>query len=395
MKGRLLLALGRIFFDQAATWRLLAFSIAGYAFSLAVILSTLGLMDGFESTLKQGLRLAAGDAILTHRQGFFQLSGEVLEEMQVQGVRSVAGVVQSEAFALSDGKSQGVLARGVDAEEFKIVTGMSFDLPHEGIVVGQTLAQDWQLKTGDTVTLVLARGIEGELPQFVPLQVSSIVRHGIHEKDARLVYVAKTRLQEALGLGDKINVALLNFGPAFTDVHELEIKIGELADAMGNPWVLKPAWQEFSGLLEAVEVEKTSIAIVLQLIVLVAVFNVAAFLVTLQARKIREFFLLRAFGLPRGRFFAFASVLLITMWATSCVGALILVKIFNWLLANASWLQVPGDIYVLTQLQVLLSFKDYVWVFGLALVWMAILGGFAARKIRSQSLLAGLRQEFQ
>jgi len=395
MRGRLLIALGRIFFDQAATWRLMAFSIAGYAFSLAVILSTLGLMDGFESTLKQGLRLAAGDAILTHRQGFFQLSGEVLEEMQVQGVRSVAGVVQSEAFALSNGKSQGVLARGVDAEEFKIVTGMTFDLPHEGIVVGQTLALDWQLKAGDTVTLVLARGTEGELPQFVPLQVSSIVRHGIHEKDARLVYVAKSRLQEALGLGERINVALLNFGPAFTDVHELEDKIGELGEAMGNPWVLKPAWQEFAGLLEAVEVEKTSIAIVLQLIVLVAVFNVAAFLVTLQARKIREFFLLRAFGLPRARFFAFASVLLLALWATSCVGALLLVKIFNWLLANASWLQVPGDIYVLSQLQVLLSLKDYVWVFGLALVWMAILGGFAARKIRNQSLLAGLRQEFQ
>ncbi len=395
MKGSLLIALGRIFFDQAATWRLLAFSIAGYAFSLAVILSTLGLMDGFESTLKQGLRLAAGDAILTHRQGFFNPSGETLDEMQTQGVRSLAGVVQSEAFALGDGKSQGVLARGVDAAEFKAVTGMAFDLPHEGIVVGQTLAQEWQLETGDTVTLVLARGIEGELPQFLPLQVSSIVRHGIHEKDARLVYVARSRLQEALGLGEKINVALLSFGPAYADVHALEEKISELSDAMGNPWILKPAWQEFSGLLEAVEVEKTSIAIVLQLIVLVAVFNVAAFLVTLQARKIREFFLLRAFGLPRARFFAFASVLLLGLWATSCVGAMILVRVFNWLLANASWLQVPGDIYVLSQLQVLLSLKDYVWVFGLALVWMAILGGFAARKIRSQSLLAGLRQEFQ
>jgi lipoprotein-releasing system permease protein len=395
MRGRLLLSLGRIFFDQAATWRLLAFSIAGYAFSLSVILSTLGLMDGFESTLKQGLRLAAGDAILSHRQGFFHLSSDTLDEMQVQGVRAIAGVVQSEAFALGDGKSQGVLARGVDAEEFKSVTGMKFTLPHEGVVVGQTLAQEWQLKTGDTITLVLARGIEGELPQFVPLQVSSIVRHGIHEKDARLVYVAKSRLQEALGLGTKVNVALLNFGPAFTDVHELEEKIGELAVAMGNPWVLKPAWQEFAGLLEAVEVEKTSIAIVLQLIVLVAVFNVAAFLVTLQARKIREFFLLRAFGLPRGRFFVFAATLLVGMWALSCGGALILVRIFNWLLAHASWLQVPGDIYVLSRLQVLLSLKDYVWVFGLALVWMMILGGFAARKIRRQPLLAGLRQEFQ
>jgi hypothetical protein len=62
---------------------------------------------------------------------------------------------------------------------------------------------------------------------------------------------------------------------------------------------------------------------------------------------------------------------------------------------NASWLQVPGDVYVLTKLQVLLQFSDYLFVFGCALLWMVILGGFAINKMQRTSLLSGLRQEFQ
>jgi ABC-type lipoprotein release transport system permease subunit len=395
MRARLSGDLLRVFFDQAATWRLMVFSIAGYAFSLAVILGTLGLMDGFESTLKHGLRLAAGDAVLTHRSGFFEIHDDILEEMHIQGARAVAGIVQSEAFALSDGRSKGVLVRGVELKDFPQVTGMKFVLAPEGIAIGKTLATEWGLAVGDTLSLVLARGVEGELPSFLSLKVNAIVEHGIHEKDARLVYVRREELQNVLAVGSKFNMALIAMKGEFNDMHALEDKVGELAQIMGSPWVLRPAWQEFASLLEAVEVEKTSIAIVLQLIVLVAVFNVAAFLMTLHARKLREFFLLRAFGLARGQFLRFASVVLIGIWATSCVGALGLIRLFNWLLWHVSWLQVPGDIYVLTRLQVLLSLKDYLWVFGLALLWMGILGGLAARKLRKQTLLAGLRQEFQ
>ncbi|MBY0518040.1 MAG: hypothetical protein K2P81_14120 [Bacteriovoracaceae bacterium] len=393
MPGRLLLALGRIFFDQAATWRLLAFSIFGYAFSLAVILSTLGLMDGFEETLKNGLRLSSGDAYLTHKNGFYQLEDSVLEEMQLHGVQAVSGLVQSEAFALREGMSKGVLVRGIDPKDFGNVTGLKIPLQEQSIVLGDVLARDWKMNLGDEVTLVLAKGHEGEKPQFITLKYAGSVRHGIYEKDSRFVYMNRPELQESLGLGSKINLGLIQFVKKSSE--NLEESVRSLDDSMGNPWYVKASWQEFSGLLEAVAVEKTSIAVVLQLIVVVAVFNVAAFLITLQSRKTREFFLLRAFGLPRKRFFVFASTLLLNVWLTSCVVALGLVKFFNYLLIHASWLQVPGDIYVLTQLQVKLELTDYLIVFGLALVWMIILGGFAIRKVKGQSLLTGLRQEFQ
>lgn len=394
-KSSLILALARVFFDQASTWRLLLFTILGYAFSLAVILCTLGLMDGFSSTLKEGLRLSSGDAILTNQNGFFKINNATLEEMQLHGVKAIASVVQTEAFILHDGKSQGVLVKGIENEEMSQVTGMDFQISEGEIIVGETLAKDWRIKNGDYVSLVLASGKEGDLPQFMPLTVKHTISHGIHEKDSRLVYVELAQLRAILGIDKKMNVALLSFGTTQVKVAEVQERVDNLREVLGRPWILRPAWQEFAGLLEAVEIEKTSIAIVLQVIVLVAIFNVAAFLITLQTRKTREFFLLNALGMPRKRFFTFASSVLFTLWILSCAFAYLFVKFFNYLLLNASWLQVPGDVYVLTKLQVLLQFSDYLFVFGCALLWMVILGGLALKKMQRTSLLSGLRQEFQ
>ncbi len=394
-KSSLLLALARVFFDQASTWRLLLFTILGYAFSLAVILSTLGLMDGFSTTLKEGLRLSSGDAILTNQNGFFTVNNVTLEEMQIHGVKAIASVLQTEAFILHDGKSQGVLVKGIENEEMSLVTGMNFQLGVGEVIVGETLAKDWRLKNGDEISLVLASGKEGDLPQFMPLKVKDTITHGIHEKDSRMVYVDLNHLRTTLGIKNKINVALLSFGATQVNVSEVQERVDNLREVLGRPWILKPSWQEFSGLLEAVEIEKTSIAIVLQVIVLIAVFNVAAFLITLQTRKTREFFLLNALGMPRKRFFTFASSVLLVLWFMSCGCAYLFVKFFNYLLLNASWLQVPGDVYVLTKLEVLLQLSDYLFVFGCALLWMIILGGFALKKMQRTSLLSGLRQEFQ
>jgi len=157
---------------------------------------------------------------------------------------------------------------------------------------------------------------------------------------------------------------------------------------------VRAAWQEFSGILEAVAVEKASITVILQLIVVVAVFNIAAFLVTLRTRKAQEYFLLCAVGLPRQRFFAFGKTILLIVWLLSCGCAWLLVQLFNLLLAHAPGLQVPGDVYLLSRLQVILTPTDYIVVFVPAMGWIALVGWLSARKLKKQSLLTGLRQEF-
>ncbi len=394
MKKSLLSSLALIFFDQANIWRLMLLSVFGYAFSLSVILSTIGIMDGFESSLKSGLKLASGDAILTSKNGFFKLSDETMQELQFHGVQKLSSLVQAEAFAVSSSQSQGVLVRGVDKEEFQAVTGLNLSLENdEDVVLGESLARRWKLSLGDDFTIMIARGGEGEAPQLLRLKVSGLIRHGIHEKDLRFVYVKKPLLQEVLGVRDRLNMALLVMSDK--SHFDLTTQIRELGFSMGTPWVVKASWQEFAGLLEAVEVEKRSIAIVLQLIVVVAVFNIAAFLVSLRSRKLREFFLIRALGMPLKKLYLFAFFLLVFLWALSCIGAIYLVKIFDYVLQNASFLQIPGEIYVIDRLKVILSFNNYILVFSLAFVWMMVLGVYGLAKLRKQTLISGLRMEFQ
>lgn len=393
MKSVLPLDLARIFFDRSSTWRLLGFTVFGFAFSLSVILGTIGLMDGFEASLKVGLRRSAGDAVLTNRQGFFVLDPVMKTILEQERVQGSAQVIQSEAFALSEGRSKGVLVRGVRDREFSLVTGLPLALSTNQVSIGKNLAEEWSLRPGSKLTLVLARGQNSELPQFIELVVAQVVTHGLYEKDSRMLYVQHELLDETLGLNHKSNLVLLTFG-ANRSVDEIEDGVDRIRQELDAGWIVRTSWHEFSAILEAVEVEKRSIAIVLQLIVLVAVFNIAAFLVTLRVRKAQEYFLLRAVGLPRGRFYRFGALLLAVVWVLSCAVAWLLIQLFNWLLANVSWLQMPGDVYLLSRLQVLLDTGDYVLVFGPALAWVLLLGWWTARKLNQQSLLTGLRREF-
>jgi lipoprotein-releasing system permease protein len=394
MKKSLLSSLTLIFFDQANIWRLMLLSVFGYAFSLSVILSTIGIMDGFEASLKSGLKLSAGDALLTSKNGFFEFSEETLQELQFHGVQKLSTLVQAEAFAVSSSQSQGVLVRGVDKEEFASVTGLNLNLENDqDVVLGESLVRRWKLSIGDDFTLMMALGGSGEAPQLLRLKLSGFVRHGIHEKDMRFVYVKKSLLQEVLGVRDRFNMALLILSDK--SPFDLTTQIRELGFSMGTPWIIKPSWQEFASLLEAVEVEKRSIAIVLQLIVVVAVFNIAAFLVSLRSRKLREFFLIRALGMPLKKLYGFSFLLLVFLWGLSCLGAVYLVKLFDYVLQNASFLQIPGEIYVIDRLKVILSFQNYFLVFSLAFVWMMVLGVYGLFKLRKQTLISGLRMEFQ
>jgi len=385
-------ALARVFFDRADTWRMLAFTVVGFAFSQAVILCTIGLMDGFEEALKGGLRRSSGDAILTHRHGFFTVDPAARAALAHAGVRAHTEILQSEAFAVHAGRTRGVLVRGVEGESFRAVTALAVAPTADQAVVGAGLAEDWGLRAGDNLTLLLAGKAGDDLPLFLSVKVSGPIRHGLHEKDARLIYVDRTYLASQLDQS-RANVALPAL-PTGVSVSEVDERVRVLRDELATAWNTRAAWHEFGGILEAAQVEKTSITVILQLIVLVAVFNVAAFLITLRVRKAQEYFLVCAVGLPRKHFFAFGPWLLLAVWALSCACATVMVWGFDWLLAHAPWLRVPGDIYLLTQLRLVLGASDYVAVFLPAMAWIAVVGWFTARRLRRQSLLTGLRQEF-
>ncbi|MFY7992018.1 MAG: ABC transporter permease [Bacteriovoracaceae bacterium] len=379
---------------------LLLATFLSFSFSICVILCTVGLMDGFELVLKSGLRYSAGDLYLHHRQSFFEMNPKLEESLKRLGINRYTGLIQHEGFLLSDGKSRGVLLKGIEPESFSQTTGLSFNLYRGEVIIGDVLARQFNLKLGSEVVIAFGKGNESidYLPGLRQFKVAGIVKHGIYEKDLRFLYALKEDVSEVVESGSRINQLLISlYPPTEKDIsldHIREVQT-ELQESLPKNYTVRPFWYEFSSLLQAVKVEKFSIGMILQLIVIVAVFNIAAFVIYLSEKKAQEIFLIRALGVSMNQIWKFWLIMITIVWSLSCGGAYLLSLVFNWGLAHLSILQVPGEVYVLSQLSLAIKPLEYIIVYGLSLAWvlLALLVGYW--RLRRRSILEGLRLEFQ
>lgn len=369
-----------------------------FTFSIAVILCTFGLMDGFDHLLKTGLRQSTGDVILTNKKGFFRTS-EVAGSVDSTKPLTAAAVIQTEAFALANGASQGVLVKGVDSESFEKASGLRIKAGESQIVIGEELSKALSVKKGDNLALALGKGnvSGGALPSIRVFQVADIIKHGIYQKDLRFVYLNRPELAELIGVGDKINMMILTYYPvdeAITDLDPISTKALDLRLGLIGDYRVRPFWDEYAFLIEAVKVEKFSISLILQLIVLVAVFNIIAFVIFVMEKKAQDFFFLRAVGLSLKDIMNFWLRSILILWAFSCVGAWLLSHVFNWSLQNLPIFKVPGQIYVLSELSIRLDLLDYVTVSAISLFWVLVAAGIGYFRLRNRPIIEGLRQEF-
>lgn len=374
-------------------------TVLSFTFSIAVILCTFGLMDGFDHLLKSGLRHSSGDILVTARRGFFSYDQDLDEQLRVVSPLSIAPVIQTEAFALTAGKSKGVMVRGIDGKSFSQATGLTVDIKPGGIVIGEELAKQLNVKIGDEMALTLGRGNEvaNSLPGIELFTVTGFVHHGIYQKDLRFVYLNRNELASLLEVGNKVNLVILATEPLNRPLENLDTVRNSqniLRRQMEPEYIVKPFWSEYNFLIEAVKVEKVSISLILQLIVVVAVFNILAFVIYIMEKKSQDFFFLRAVGLSLKSLMRFWLVSIMIIWLISCLGAHLLSRIFDWGLHNLSFLQIPGEIYVLSALSIRLDMVAYLTVYFVALLWILLAASIGYWRLKQRPIIQGLRQEF-
>ena len=393
------LSILKIVLHGRSAGKILLATVFSFTFSIAVILCTFGLMDGFDHLLKSGLRHSSGDIIVTNRRGFFPVSAELKEKIDSIKPIAVTPVIQTEAFALYGDNSKGVLVRGIEEDSFSKTTGLKVKVPTGSVVIGEELAKQFKVKVGDEIALTFGRGNEAasSLPTIKLFQISSIVKHGIYQKDLRFVYLNRADLAELLDLGNKVNQVILSVkdvNQPLENLDDIEASRQKLRQEVSSDYLVRPFWNEYSFLIEAVKVEKFSISLILQLIVVVAVFNIIAFVIYIMEKKAQDFFFLRAVGLSLSSLTRFWLISVILIWGISCVGAYIASHIFNWGLQNLWFLQIPGEIYVLSSLNIRLDLMAYVTVYAVSLIWILIAAFGGYLRMRNKPIIQGLRQEF-
>lgn len=393
------LSLLKIVLHGRSAGKILLATIFSFTFSISVILCTFGLMDGFDHQLKSGLRHSSGDILVTNRKGFFLLTPELQELLSTASPVALSPIIQTEAFAMANDSSKGVLVRGIDSKNFSGATGLELSVSPGKAVIGAELAKALNVTVGDSIGLTFGRGNEASeaLPLIQTFTVEGLVRHGIYQKDLRFVYLDRGDLSQLLGLGDKVNLVILtteSLKKSLSSLEPIEDRQRSLLQELTPDFIVRPFWHEYDFLIQAVKVEKFSISLILQLIVLVAIFNIVAFVIYIMEKKSQDFFFLRAVGLSLSALNRFWFVSILFIWSISCVGAYFSTILFNWCLEHVSFLQIPGEIYVLSALRLRLDLVSYLTVYGVSLLWILLASFIGYLRLKRKPIILGLRQEF-
>jgi len=384
-----------VFVDKSSV-RFVVGIVIGLAFSMTTILGTIGIMDAFVFTLRSALKDSSGDIMVQSRYGFFHFDRNIEKKLENPSITHYSKVIKSQGFAINEGNSKGVLIFGIDMKPFNQVTGQNIKISKDELALGFELSKRMEVKVGDYIVLGLASGNSEmkDLPQLKRIKVGQIVKHAIFQKDSRMLYIDNEVLSDMMKLGrGKYNsmVIRVSKGDASEKIDEI---VQTLRGDLGYDFMVRPYWQEFGSFFKAIKAEKIMIGLILQLIVVISVINVLAFIIFLNEKRSREIFLFKALGMGQRKFASVWLCMVTMLWGASCLVSLGMVFLLKHFLNNFTYFEQLSAIYNLGSLSLLLSFSDYSLVFISALIWILLIAWWGLFRMKRKSLLEGLRKEF-
>ena len=288
-------------------------SMIGLALGVLVMILVLSVMNGFDRELRTRILGMVPHATVSSYTPLddWQLVGEqVLEHPDVV---AVAPFTQLQGMLTHSGSVQPVLVNGVlpSAEktvsiiENHMVQGSlaALESGEFGIVIGQQTALRFNASLGEKLTFVLPEASitpAGVFPRLKRFTVVGIFKVGA-ELDSSLALI---HIEDAARLSRWLP----------NQVEGVRLKLDNLFDAPRVAWEiarslpgdLQPRdWTRSHGsLFQAIQMEKTMIALLLLLIVAVAAFNIISTLVMVVTDKKADIAILRTLGASPGQIMA-------------------------------------------------------------------------------------------
>lgn len=303
-------------------------SVLGVTLGIAVLIVVISVMKGFEVELQKKVLGFDAHVLVTNH--------ELMEDWR--GVRGVVektpGAVAAAPFVLGpvlaefQGKRLAPKIRGVDPALEAKVTDLpelmkngqgKFDLDGDSAVIGNELARKLGLGIGDRLTIYSPRNLQaivGELKKLeggaaskdkvaelqsmiapAELKVTGIFNTGRFVYDSEFVFVPLHIGQELYELGDAVHgLAVRTFDPYRAE----EVKRALLTRL--DPPLTALTWMDLnSQFFDAVRTERSTMFIILFVVLIVAAFSVMNTLITVTVQKTREIGIMKAIGADVGQ----------------------------------------------------------------------------------------------
>ncbi|WP_353118853.1 lipoprotein-releasing ABC transporter permease subunit [Nitratidesulfovibrio sp.] len=395
-------------------------SILGVALGVASLIVVLGVMNGFTTDLRDKILGANAHGIVmsADRTGLTDAPHLIEKIRQVDGVRGATPFIYSEVMLSTPHGVKGLVLRGIDPQSAPSVLGILSNMTKgsvadlaprasasgageggilsgpPGVIIGDELAQRLGVVVGSRVNLLSPAGQKtsaGFAPRIRPFMVVGVFSTGMFEYDSSLGFVSLDAARDVLGLPDG---AVSGVELAVTDVYRADTVAERVTRAVGGYPLYTRHWMEMNAnLFAALKLEKTAMAVILVLIVLVGSFSIITTLVMLVMEKTRDIAILMSMGATRGM------IRRIFMLQGTVIGAIgtglgyALGLGVAELLKRYQFIKLPHGVYSLDHLPVLLQWPDMLAIGASSMLLCFVATIYPARQAASLEPAEALRYE--
>ncbi len=285
-------------------------SMIGLILGVASLIIVTSVMNGFEQVLtKRILGMVEHVSIQSDEpiSNWQALSQQIKNNND--NVQATAPFVMARGMTSIKGNVHGTILYGIDPNEQKKVSILN-DIMVEGnlnslathknyIILGKTLADNNQLKIGDPVTVFIGKPSESATGLKPILQTFTLggVFNATEKVNEWLSYVAMNDLTDLLEVEQGVRGIRLSLNNVMiadktaNEVSELMNNIDE------NNYYRYYNWkQTHGGIYETLRMQKTMVALLLFLIIVVATFNIISTLIMLITEKTGDIAILKTCG---------------------------------------------------------------------------------------------------
>ena len=288
-------------------------AITGITIGIAALIVVLSVMNGVVGEVRDKMLAMTAHLSLRSSDGSGVIPADFAPEKYLAAfkrVKAYAPYVEGQGL-IGDGQHfQGILIQGVDPREEVTVSATFAGIDSNvrdaltpgrfGIILGQGLAEDLGAKTGDKITVIVAKmtpSAAGLLPRLKRFTLLGTFSSGHYQYDHQLVWV---NLEDA--------AKLLQLPPGVSGYHlriddPMQAPLLRRKIAPKLPYgVYASDWSlDQAAYFNAVQTEKHAMFIILCLIVIVAAFGLLSSMYMVVTEKRRDIAILRTMGMTRAQ----------------------------------------------------------------------------------------------
>ena len=286
------------------------FSFAGITLGVATLIIVMSVMNGFRTELINRILGLNGHI------GVFSATSEPLTDYnrvalklaELPNVIAATPQVQGQVMASSARAQTGAVVRGVSWSDLAARKPLWDSLSQQSIaafrddkhiLIGETMAFRLGLKIGDKMTLLSASGRTtafGSIPSKRTFTIGGLFKVGMHEYDNSFIFMPLSEAQSFFHLPDAVSgIEVYSDAPL-----KIELLRRAIAINLGGEY-RQFDWQERNkSFLNALNVERNVMFIILTLIILVAAFNIVSSMIMLVRSKNADIAVLRSMGASSG-----------------------------------------------------------------------------------------------